>query len=417
MINGLETYKVRWNIVSDNVIKPGLEAITKALYFLGNPQENLPIVHLAGTNGKGSTLTFIESMASEHGLKVGKFMSPCIIDIHDQIQVAGLPVSEQQLDVIFQDLQQAQLSGCLTDFELLTVAAFMHFQRQQVDLVLLEAGMGGLLDSTNVIKPIVSVIPSIDLEHTNFLGTTLAEIAAHKAGIIKEGRPVVVGRMTSEALDVIKQQALSQKAPLLLLGNAFDVKQNGLFETYMNSEKAIEIAELCRRMVGPHQARNMALAITAFLEVATALQLHADTEAIRRGIARASLPGRFEEVLPNVYFDGAHNPASALTLVTTIQEQFLNKKIRFIVGMLADKDVQSVLRILEQVSDDFLFVDFDNSRAMRAQEILTISRAKQKSIAIDALEYIQKLTATDGVTVVTGSLYLLAGLRRRLLHD
>lgn len=417
MINGLETYKVRWNIVSDNVIKPGLEAITKALYFLGNPQENLPIVHLAGTNGKGSTLTFIESMASEHGLKVGKFMSPCIIDIHDQIQVAGLPVSEQQLDVIFQDLQQAQLSGCLTDFELLTVAAFMHFQRQQVDLVLLEAGMGGLLDSTNVIKPIVSVIPSIDLEHTNFLGTTLAEIAAHKAGIIKEGRPVVVGRMTSEALDVIKQQALSQKAPLLLLGNAFDVKQNGLFETYMNSEKAIEIAELCRRMVGPHQARNMAIAITAFFEVAIALQLHVDTEAIRRGIARASLPGRFEEVLPNVYFDGAHNPASALTLVTTIQEQFPNKKIRFIIGMLADKDVQSVLRILEQVSDDFLFVDFDNSRAMRAQEILTISRAKQKSIAIDALEYIQKLTATDGVTVVTGSLYLLAGLRRRLLHD
>lgn len=171
----------------------------------------MPTVHLAGTNGKGSTLTFLEAIAKEHGLCVGKFMSPCIVDVHDQIQVDGQAISQVMMDKVFQQMQRAGLSGKLTDFELLTVAAFLHFSNSNVDIALIEAGMGGLLDSTNVVIPIVSIIPSIALEHTQFLGDTLASIAHHKAGIIKEQRPVIIGELPEEAKRVVEQEAIQKR--------------------------------------------------------------------------------------------------------------------------------------------------------------------------------------------------------------
>lgn len=416
MILGLEHYKEKWAVASEQVIKPGLDAIQKGLLLVGNPHEQLQVVHLAGTNGKGSTLTFIESIASQHGLKVGKFMSPCIVDVHDQIQVAGIPITETQLDTIFQDMYLAGISGCLTDFELLTVAAFMQFQRENVDIVLLEAGMGGRYDSTNVVTPIVSVIPSIALEHTNFLGNTLSEISGHKAGIIKQGRPVVVGTMEEEAFQVIRQEAKNQHAPLLLLEDQFEVVLDGITETYLNDKYGIVIKGLLRKMVGPHQADNMALAITAFFEVAAELKVAVDLVAIRKGINQASLASRFEEVLPNIYFDGAHNPASATTLVATIQQQFPNQEIHFIVGMLGDKDVEGVLRILEQVSNYFSFVDFENSRAMTAEKMLTLSKAEHKYILRDVKQVLQNNPEKEYVIIVTGSLYLLTSLRNLLVQ-
>lgn len=416
MIPGLEHYKKKWAVASEQVIKPGLDAIQMGLSLVGNPHEQLQVVHLAGTNGKGSTLTFIESIASQHGLKAGKFMSPCIVDVHDQIQVAGIPMTETQLDTIFQDMYLAGISGRLTDFELLTVAAFMQFKRENVDIVLLEAGMGGRYDSTNVVTPIVSVIPSIALEHTNFLGNTLSEISGHKAGIIKQGRPVVVGTMEEEAFQVIRQEARNQHAPLLLLEDRFEVVVDGITETYLNDKYGIVIKGLLRKMVGPHQADNMALAITAFFEVATELKVAVDLEAIRKGINQSSLASRFEEVLPNIYFDGAHNPASATTLVATIQQQFPNQEIHFIVGMLGDKNVEGVLRILEQVSNYFSFVDFENSRAMTAEKMLTLSKAEHKYILRDVKQVLQNNPEKEYVIIVTGSLYLLTSLRNLLVQ-
>ncbi len=151
MIVGFDSYKQRWSMLSSDVIRPGLEAIKEALKMLNNPHEKLSCVHLAGTNGKGSTLTFIEKIAMEHGLTVGKFMSPCIVDVHDQIQINGKPITQNELNDVFSIMQDANISGQLTDFELLTCAAFIHFNNKKVDLVLLEAGMGGREDSTNVI--------------------------------------------------------------------------------------------------------------------------------------------------------------------------------------------------------------------------------------------------------------------------
>jgi len=253
MIPGFDYYKDKWHVNSDDVIKPGLAAIEEALSLVGNPQQTLRVVHLAGTNGKGSTLTFLEAIAKEHGLRVGKFMSPCIVDVHDQIQIDGQPIAEADMDVVFQQMQAAGLSGKLTDFELLTVAAFIHFVNSEVDISLIEAGMGGLLDSTNVVAPIVSIIPSIALEHTKFLGNTIDSIARHKAGIIKQNRPVIIGNLPDEAKCVVYEAAAQKKAIIFELGHHFSIYSFDDGECYVNDEQNVQISNLTRSMKGAHQ--------------------------------------------------------------------------------------------------------------------------------------------------------------------
>lgn len=417
MIPLLDTYKERWHVKSDHSIKPGLSAIQEALTALNNPQNDLQVVHFAGTNGKGSTLTFVEFIARAHGLSVGKFMSPCIVDVHDQIQIDGQPISKAQMDDVFSQLAQAGLSGKLTDFELLTTATFLFFKQQKVDLVLVETGMGGREDSTNVVNPIVSVIPSIALEHTKFLGNTLTSIAEHKAGIIKQGKPVVIGRLPEEALVVVKAEAIEKEAPLFELGKQFTVLLGETGETYENNCYPLTIANLQRQFLGAHQGSNMALAITAFLQVAKVFALSISIEKIQHAVQHAHLAGRFEQVLPNVYFDGAHNPASIRTLVDTIKQYFPTKKIEFVLGILADKDVATVLSILEEVGDAFYFVDITNDRAMPAKTIFELSKAKEKTIIQDVLTMLQQSPGGNTVRIVTGSLYLLSEIRQNIREN
>lgn len=414
MIPSLEVYKERWDVASESAIKPGLASIEYALEVLGNPQNELKVVHFAGTNGKGSTLTFVEAMARAYDLSVGKFMSPCIVDVHDQIQINGHAMEPQQLDAMFKQLRDAGLSGKLTDFELLTVVALLFFKQQQVDLVLLEAGMGGREDSTNVVQPIVSVITSIALEHTNFLGTTLESIATHKAGIIKEGSPAVVGEMPEQVQPIFEQEAKNKETRLETCGQAFFVTQQQQGETYTNVERNVIIERLTRQFKGPHQGKNMAVAITAFLHVLEAFDRPLLPEKIRKAVHQAHLEGRFEEVLPNVYFDGAHNPASIDMLVQTIQQQFPNHTIEFVIGLLADKDVDTILQQLEQVSDVFYFADINNVRAMPAQQLLEKSSAQQKMILENVGSFLQQPVERGTIRIVTGSLYLLSEIRQKL---
>lgn len=407
MITGFEQYKEKWQITSENAIKPGLEAMEQTLALLGHPEREINCIHVAGTNGKGSTISFLDAVLQEYGKTVGKFMSPCILDVHDQIQINGQNITAEEMDALFQEMKEAGLDRKCTDFELLTCAAFLYFRNKQVDIALIEAGMGGLLDSTNVILPLASIIPSISLEHTNFLGNTLSDIAVHKAGIIKPGVPVVVGKLPEVALEVVKKEASEKNAAVYVLGQEFTVEG----ERFTSPE--VQLSSLERKMPGEHQAENMALAIKAFLLTSE----NADAERIKQGIARAALPGRFEEVLPNVYFDGAHNPASAEKLVSTIREQFPRKNIEFVIGMLADKDVEAVLRLLETVSTTFTFVSFDNERAMKAKDLIKKSWAVDRRITHDPLGYLQEPSDDRTIKVVTGSLYLLATLRAQLLEE
>ena len=417
MIPGLEHYKTKWQVDSEVSIKPGLQSIGQALNKLNHPEKSLQVVHLAGTNGKGSTLSFIDSICQVHGLKVGKFMSPCILNIHDQIQINGLPINEKELDSIFKLFAYSGISGMLTDFELLTCAAFQHFERNHVDIVIIETGMGGLYDSTNVVTPIVSVITSIELEHTNFLGNTIAQIATHKAGIIKKNRPVIIGKLPTEAYDVVRQTAQALQAPLYEYGEHFDVTGEVLAETYTHKVEQVELFPLQRSLVGNHQRMNAGLAITAFIEVAKVLQVELDADLIKHAIKTTTVPGRFEEVLPNVYFDGAHNPASIKALVQTVKMYYPNKKVEIILGMLKDKDVKQVLQILEPIATKMQFIEIDNDRALSAKQFYELSNHENKEVVQDALSAIYAPVQTDTIRIVTGSLYLLANLREKIKNQ
>lgn len=413
MIPLLHLYKERWQVESEQIIKPGLAAIESALNILGHPEKQLNIVHFAGTNGKGSTLSFVEGLARAYGLSVGKFMSPCVVDVHDQLQVDGKPITMDQMDRMFQQLAEVGLSGKLTDFELLTVVAFLYFADQRPDLVLIEAGMGGREDSTNVVIPIVSVVPSIALEHTKFLGDTLTSIARHKAGIFKDNRPAVIGEMTGYVKDIFVQEAKAKNVALYCYGHHFTVTKTNDSELYENTVYEVKFGNLQRQLLGAHQGHNMSLAITAFMEVAKKFQLELDERKIQLGIKNAILAGRFEQVLPNIYFDGAHNPASIQSLVSTIKEHFPKKRIEFLVGLLADKDVQSILKLLEEVGDTFYFADIQNDRAMKASVIYELSQAENKYIINDPIRILTEPVKGDTVRIVTGSLYLLSEIRQK----
>ncbi len=318
------------------------------------------------------------------------------------------------MDAVFRQMHAAGLSGKLTDFELLTVVAFLYFVNKEVDISLIEAGMGGLLDSTNVVTPIVSIIPSIALEHTKFLGDTIDSIARHKAGIIKQNRPVIIGNLPEDAKRVVYEEASHKKAAVLEIGNHFSLHSFAEGDCYRNDEQHVQFSHLTRSMKGAHQGDNMALAITAFLEVAAFLNVSVNPTAIQKAVKQAAILGRFEEIIPFVIVDGAHNPASAEKLVETIKGEFPGERITFVVGILADKDVQQILRLLEQVSDEFYFVDFDNPRAMAAQNLLELSKATSKNILVDYAQFLQVQSDNKQRTIVSGSLYLLAAVRNSL---
>ncbi|MER1999085.1 MAG: folylpolyglutamate synthase/dihydrofolate synthase family protein [Lysinibacillus sp.] len=406
MINGLEHYKHTYKVESETVIKPGLANMERAMALLNEPQLAYKVIHVAGTNGKGSTVTYLKELAQLHGLRVGTFMSPGIIDVHDQIQIDGQNISAEQLGKIFEEMYDANISGICTDFELLTCAAFLHFRNEKVDVAIIEAGLGGRFDSTNVVQPSVCVIPSIALEHANFLGDTMESIAMHKAGIIKRDAIAVVGDVSQVVLPIFKKEAKKVGAICEQIGQQFTL-DDSKYEDNIYSINALRTG-----MLGQHQLHNAALAIRAMSHLITL-----ETSKVREAIAQASLPFRFEKVTDSLYFDGAHNPASVSVLVKTIQQLWPNREVQFIVGMLADKDIQQVLALLESVSDNFVFVDFTNERASTAQALMQMSNATNKRIEVNAVPYIVNRAQSNRLTVVTGSLYLLATIRQTVLSQ
>lgn len=411
MIPKFNEYKQRFELESKNIIEPGLEAVEDALKKVCNPHQNLQFVHVAGTNGKGSTINMMNAMLQAHGVKTACFYSPCFMDVHDQIQLNGQYITSKQLDEVFISAKEAGISGLLTDFELLTVLAFMAFERFRPQIVLLETGMGGRFDSTNVITPLISVIPSIALEHEQFLGNSIKEVAFHKAGIIKKGIPVVIGPLVEEAKDVLATEAEKLQSSLWMINQDFSLS-NGTYESHLETK----ITNLEVPLSGSHQLDNAALAIRAVLYVLEKLHIKMNEDLIREGLRKAFIPGRFEKIADNLYFDGAHNPASARALVNTIKEKFPNTPVHFYVGMIKGKDAETILRIFEEISSTFTFIDFEDTRSMPASEMSKISDSPFTLVTKDPLENIQKSLSKSRVTIVTGSLYLLAELRLKALE-
>ncbi|WP_318615199.1 folylpolyglutamate synthase/dihydrofolate synthase family protein [Sporosarcina sp. YIM B06819] len=400
MIPKMDEYKKRWEIDSDDAVKPGLKAIQQALVKMGNPEKGLPIIHVAGSNGKGSTIAFMEGILRQHGLSTAVFSSPALLDIHDQIRLNGQPILQEDLDNAFKLMKEAGLSGMLTDFELLTVAALVSFRQFAPDYVLLETGMGGKLDSTNVVTPLVSVITSIALDHTAFLGETLEEVTEHKAGIIKSGIPVVLGSIPEEASAVAQRVAAANNSERFTYDEHFTIDCQDVFK----GRSTFQLKG--RKMKGPHQGINAAVAIEGLLVAGVELK----EEQVATAVATTQLSFRFQEISAGVFVDGAHNPAAAKMLKETIQEEFPGEKVDFVIGMLKGKDIVKTLDELIPVAASFTFVTFPHPLAETADRLMEYCNSGEKKMTNYSNDTILLLRDVKIRKVVTGSLYMITGL-------
>ncbi len=414
----------------------GLSRMEELLRRLGDPQDTLNVIHVAGTNGKGSVSKYLEEGLAACGYKMGLYTSPYIEKFNERIRFDGADISDEDLEYYGQkvvDAAEAMVADgkdSPTEFEVVTAIAFLYFAGKKADITILEVGLGGIGDSTNVVKhPLASVITSISYDHMAQLGNTLAEIAVNKAGIIKTGCPVISNVPERDAAKIIARKAYAMGSRLFdVSGIRAAVSEQTPFsqvvsmELYEKSYSDVEIS-----MVGKHQAENLktALATLEILRKSGAVKL--DREALYAGLKRARQPGRFEvigggpeagdESKPLVIIDGAHNEAGAQALQETMAQYFAGKKILLVAGILADKQIDSIVKFLTKITDQIIVTEPDNPRKLAASEL-----AKHMADAGVTAEVIADAEAAmhrakelaDGYDVIlfAGSLYLIGDVRR-----
>jgi len=406
----------------------GLERMNELLEHLNVSHENLPFVHIAGTNGKGSTLNYLKNIMMEQGYRVGTFTSPHIETIQERIMINDEYISEEDFLALFRKVmhvieEMEQEDVYPTQFEILTIIALMYFQEKKPDLVIMETGLGGRLDSTNVIKPLLSIITNVSFDHTNILGNTIREIATEKAGIIKDDSYVVTGVKGDEALSVIERKAKEQNSELFRLGEHFtadDQLANQDGENFDYSFGNQYLAGVSITMIGKHQIDNAACAITAAILLKEKYDYTLIEEKLRLGLQKAMWKGRLEQISkdPAVIVDGSHNEEGISTLIETLQNRYVDKKIIFVTAALADKDVASMIQMLEKVAYHIIFTQFTMERALEAGEFAKHCRNVPYSVMEDykeALDESLRVADKDTVIVVTGSLYFLYYARPYLL--
>jgi len=419
-------------------IRPGLERIACLLAYMGNPQDDLKFIHIAGTNGKGSTLAFISEILKEAGYRVGRYISPTISDYKERFQVNSKKISEAMLvkgvEILKSTIEKMAAAGEDTPsaFEAETALAFWYFKEKKCDYVTLEVGMGGLLDATNIIPaPLVCVLASISYDHMGYLGNSLGEIAAQKAGIIKKGSLVVSQYQHSEAAHVIEAKAAECGCALSVVNEdaiksekAAGFKDGGLNKGRIKqvfSYKGYKRLELS--LLGRYQQKNAALAIEA-IEALRQKGVKITDEALRNGLKNTEWPVRFQVVAdrPCIILDGAHNEEAAVRLAESIDFYFTNSRIIYIMGMLKDKEYEKVAEITAAKAECiFTVTPQNNPRALSALTLAeTVSKYNPKVTTADspeeALEMASLMAGRDGVIIVFGSLSYL-GKMMELIQD
>ncbi|MCW4643200.1 folylpolyglutamate synthase/dihydrofolate synthase family protein [Bacillus safensis] len=412
-------------------VKPGLERMKWLMNRLGNPEQSIKAIHVAGTNGKGSTIAFTRSVLQAAGYSVGTFTSPFILTFNERISVNGAPIEDEEwlslvneIKPLVDELDQTEL-GAATEFEIITACAFAYFDHvHQVDFVLLETGLGGRLDSTNIAVPILTAITSIGHDHMAILGDTLEQIAAEKAGIIKEGIPMITAVHQPEALAVIQNTAKEKNAECISLHDtcSFDERQpteTGERFTLRTSKR--QYPQLETGLIGTHQTQNASLAVLLIEWLEQEGYISVTEEQIYKGIRQAVWAGRFEKVKdhPPVYLDGAHNEEGIDRLIETVQAHFSSKQLHICFSALKDKPYKQMIQKLEAVSSSIHFVSFDFPRAESAEKLYVCGQLDAKSYDDDprtVLEFIQKKSDDpSAVILVTGSLYFISDIRNRMI--
>ena len=394
--------------------RSGLGRMQQAVELLGDPHEAVPMIHVTGTNGKGSTIAFMRQLFQQHGLKVGTFTSPHIVSMHDRICINGQPISDQDLIRLGQSIQamESQLLEThdqLSYFEIITLLAFLYFHEQKVDLALIEVGIGGLLDTTNVITGEVAVITSVGLDHQETLGGSLEAIARQKAGIFKAEKPAVIGPLAKEAEQVCIEKAQVIGCPLARYGENFQLVK-GVFQDAQHRFDSLKIG-----LNGAYQEENAAVALEAFLLFMEQRGLAVDENGVREALQATSWPGRLENFDQGVYLDGAHNPHAIHRLVEYART-FSDKRVKILFGALKRKDYQGMLEIF---ASDLPEADLTVTTFAYGEVVQEADGLGYPYVA-DFRDYLQDFYSRQDdqeVLFVTGSLYFISEVRAYLLEQ
>ena len=398
--------------------KHGLYRMEAILEALGNPERGLKSIHIAGTNGKGSTAAMVTAFAKAHGLRVGTFTSPHMDSIRERIQLDGVPLGEEpfwQAASVIKEVESRLLEewGAFNYFEILTAMMFVVFQQEAVDLAIIEVGIGGLLDNTNVGHPLVSVITTIGLDHQDLLGSTLEEITAQKAGIIKSGQQVVVGPVTRKCLDVIRGVASEKGATVQAFGEDFSLVE----DSYQDAELTISLEQLALK--GAFQKENATVAIRAFRSWMEATGRSVQPECIEAALRVVSWPGRMEvlQATPLVIIDGAHNLPAIERLVQNMTAR-VDKKQTLLFSALTRKDSQQMLLRLQEALPDvnIILTSFHPSRGLSiarsdVEAYLDSRKISYEESFEDVIDRFASSTDDKSELWVTGSLYFIAEVR------
>lgn len=401
-------------------IKPGLSRMERLCQDLFKSKGEFPSIHVSGTNGKGSTVTYLASILDEAGYRVGTFISPSITNRQAMIQLNGQPISDR-LYLNYANkigpklIQLDQEDNSASPFEMI-VAISYYFFTDHADISIIETGMGGLEDATNVINPLTSIITSIDYDHTGFLGEMIEEIAHHKAGIIKENKPVVVGDLSDLASSVIEREALAKYSPINRLNVEFKIVYQENQPYYQEQDQQIP---LHLRLQGDHQLQNSALAIKASL-LLNEKGFQISEQQIEQGIRKAELPARFEQINdhPTIIIDGAHNPASIRAFINTVKKLYPEVNKRLIFAVFKDKSSAEMIQLLEPYFDEIIFTSFDHERAEQSDRLYEASNHANKKISTDwqaTLDQIIDQPSDQKRTFVVGSLDFVGRVRRYII--
>ncbi len=410
-------------------IKLGLENTSRLLTALGNPQLKVPTIHIAGTNGKGSTAVFTESILRSAGYKTGLYTSPHLHDFRERIQVNRQEIFPEQLAQVATCVRQAceQESISATYFEVATAMAFLHFSQSECEWNIIEVGMGGRLDSTNLCKAQVSVITSISKDHENSLGQSLEAIAGEKAAIIKPGGTVIAGKNRNEVCEVIEARARKEECPTLFLGRDFKIRGrtwNNHNQTFDWSSPDLSFQKLEISLMGKFQVQNAALAVAAAQQAVKSQKTELSEHCLREGLKNARWAGRMEvvETGPLVLLDCAHNPDSVKKLTDAIREHFRFDKCRVVLGIMQDKDLPQIAEIIGSFADEVYITRPRIERSADPLNLFKLLQISNKVIEIiDEIQYAlhtaKNRSGPRDLIVVTGSVFTVAEAKQSIEHQ
>jgi len=420
-------------------INLGLSRINKLLFFMNVPIKDLKFIHVGGTNGKGSIVAMTSDVLAHNGFKTGVFTSPHLNDFRERIVVktcAGTGIkteliSKKVFAEIVSEIKKTEVKivkeglGSPTFFEVSTAVMFAYFAKERIDIAVIEVGLGGRLDATNIIDPLLSVITNIGLEHTDRLGNTIEKIAKEKCGIIKKCRPVITQENNPKALKIIQKTAKKMNSDLIKVGKSDKIsfkfkKIKGDLQYFDYKGINWQLKDVFLRLKGKHQIANAAC-VVAISEVLCNLGVKINEFLLLRALKNAVWPGRFETISenPKIIIDGAHNPPAATVLSQTIQDYYKKKELTLVLGMLYDKDVNGITNILFPLASNIVITSPDNVRAASVSDIAARLFLKNSQIPVflacdvrNAIEIAKKITSREGLIVIAGSLYTIAQARK-----